>query len=475
MTLAVETKNLWFQYPGRQEPTLKDVSFRINSSEFVLVSGPTGSGKSTLLSCLNGLIPAESNGTLRGKVKILGRSTSAGPAALFPAVATVPQNPNPELTSGLVADEVAFALENLCLGPDEIRHRVEKALRAVGLHDKAEDSTETLSGGQRQRLAIAAAIAVKPKLLLLDEPISQLDSEGADQILDVLSSLISTGNITIVIVEHLWKPLLPLATKVLQMDCGELVYQGSPGDFKERMAGIETAELKTSAITPLPPDTEKGKVVLSMQDVGYKYPGTGAFSLRHVSLDFHRGERVALLGPNGSGKSTLLSLIAGILKPSSGAIRFELPCSKKRLIVSMLLQDPDLMLFRFSVKDELAFAPLNMGFKGLEALSLIKDAMSLTGLSELSEEAPFALSRGQRLRVALASLLTARPQILLLDEPTTGQDGKQVKSLISNLEGIADLLIFSTHNYRFARSLANRVIVMEKGEVKDQEWTPDLH
>ncbi len=465
MGRAVEIRNLWFQYPGRTEPTLKNIDLLVEEGEFVLITGPTGSGKSTLLSCINGLIPAESGGMLKGEVKVLGHPATKGPSQLFPEVATVLQNPASQLVSGEVGAEVAFALENLCLPPGEIRARVKEALEMVGLEGRAGSSTEALSGGQKQRLAIAAALALRPRILLMDEPLSQLDPEGVRQILEVMSRVIKAMGMTVIVVEHRWDNLLSMATRMVHVREGRILFQGRP---KEKgVHGEVERESSLWAGWDDNPDTEPppGRVLISIEGLGFSYPEAESPALDDINLTFFQGERVALAGPNGSGKSTLLSLLAGIQRPTRGRIRFHFGTRSCELPVSMLLQDPDLMLFQFSVEEELAFAPLNLRLSREKVQERIHGALSLLELKNHVQETPFSLSRGQRLRVALASILTGRPRVLLLDEPTTGQDRDQVRKFIKSLEGIADLLIFSTHDHGFAQELSSRIIFMEQGKV----------
>ena len=444
MRTVVEVKDLTYTYPGRREPSLFRVSFSLSAGEFVLVCGETGCGKSTLLSCLNGLIPHESGGRLEGEVRLFGRPGPLPPREAFPRVFTVFQNPASQLISDTVRAEVSFALENLGLPAEVIEERVNEALAFVGLADKADASLRALSGGQRQRVAIAAALAVRPDLLLLDEPLSQLDPQGVKEVLSVLRRLSATG-LTIVLVEHRLREALPLVERVIFLERGRVRYDGTPEGFPCKPF------LPTGP--PLPPPQDQ--VVLRVEDLSFSYPG-GEKLFSGVNLEFFRGERVALVGENGTGKSTFLALLAGLLRATGGRIRCFLPEEAGRLRTTLLLQDPDLMLFRPSVEEELSFAPRMLGLKETEVEERVEEAARRLALEARRQDPPFSLSRGERLRTALASLLAGRPQVLLLDEPTTAQDREHVRAILSALS--AELVIFSTHDHEMARLFAHRLV-----------------
>lgn len=443
----VQVHHLTYIYPGRQEPSLQEINFSVAEGEFVLICGETGCGKSTLLSCLNGLIPYESGGELTGEVYLFGKQGPLPPQKAFPQVATVFQNPTSQLISDTVAGEVAFALENLGLNPKEIKDRVEETLSFVDLLPRRDHSPAELSGGQRQRLAIAAAVAVRPRLLLLDEPLSQLDPRGIREVLEVLKKLVDQG-LTIILVEHRVSEVLPLVNRVIALEKGQIIYDGPPKDFCPPEEDYRSLSPKE------PPSSEP---VLEIQDLCFAYPEKRLF--QGLRFTFYRRERIALLGENGTGKSTFLSLLAGLLKPASGEIVYHLPEEPGRLKYSMLLQDPDLMLFRPSVYEELSFAPRMLGLSTKEKENRVQKVARILKLSSRLPEPPFSLSRGERLRTALASLLTGAPQVLLLDEPTTAQDQKNVRTVLSALA--ADLIIFSTHDQAAAKAFAHRIIYFE--------------
>lgn len=430
--MVVELRDVWFRYPGRSEFTIKGIDLSVERGEFILITGPTGSGKSTLISLINGLIPHHIKGFLKGSVRVLGRDTSSwNPRDMGRFVGTVFQNPEEQLVSYRVEEEVRFPLENFGFKEREIEKRVERALREAGLWDKRNHKVDSLSGGEKQRLALASVLSYTPELVLLDEPTSHLDKEGRKSLLDYLSRI--KGKVTLIVVEHRTRDLEELADRVLFMENGRFT-ESRPED-------------PVFSFTPKP----KGEELLSLKDIHFSYEG--GFSLGGISLSFSRGEVVALLGPNGSGKSTLLKLTAGLLKPRKGKV-----VRKGR--VSMLLQNPDLMLIWDTVRDELLFFPRNLGVEGM-----LDPVVKKLGLEEMLNDHPFSLSRGQRIKVALGSILTSGPRILLLDEPTTGQDRRSVASLMKLVVDFGDLVIYSTHHEDVAEAFSTRVVVMEKGRV----------
>ncbi len=442
---VVEVKKLTYFYPGRPSPALKDISFTLKKGEFVLVCGETGSGKSTLLACLNGLIPFEAGGTLTGEIYLLGRKGPLPPKEIFPQVTTVFQNPATQILSESVWGEVIFALENLGLSEKEIVSRASQALSFVGLLGLKDLSPRQLSGGQKQRLALAAALAVKPKILILDEPLSQLDPKASKEILSHLKTLASKG-LTIVLVEHRIKEVLPWVERILYLKKGFLIFDGSPKEFSPPSRSWPQRQKKAY---------KKREIVLKVEDLSFAYPGRNPL-FEGVSFSFFRGEWVALIGENGSGKSTFLALLAGLLKPTGGKISFLLSPEKGRLTRALLLQDPDLMLFSRSVWEELSFVPKMLKLPKAEKKRRLERILSSLSLLPYAKDPPFSLSRGERLRLALGSLLTGAPQVLLLDEPTTAQDEDNLQKILAHLQ--AELIVFSTHDEEIATALADRII-----------------
>ncbi|WP_297057282.1 ABC transporter ATP-binding protein [Thermosulfurimonas sp.] len=445
-------RDLTYRYPGGKDPALCGVSLTVQEGEMVLLAGETGCGKSTLLSVLCGLIPGAAGGEFSGEVEVLGQRWPVSPGALFPRVAVVFQNPMEMLLAETVAGEVAFGPENLGLSPAEIHSRVEKALSEVGLSGFESRRLEELSGGERQRVALAAALAVNPRLLLLDEPLAQLDPEASRRVMHILRKLTRKG-MTVILAEHRLDLALPWVDRVCFLEEGRVIFEGPARDFRPPERHL-----------PRPGISSPGEVLIEVQGLSFSRPG-GREVFKNLHLRFRQGERVALCGPNGSGKTTFLHLLAGLLRPSRGRIEIRARKGKDALLLGLLLQDPDLMLVRESVEAELAFAPENLGLSPEEIKRRVLSVAERLGLLSFLSRVPFSLSRGQRLRVALGALLTGAPRILLLDEPTTAQDARHMARLISSLS--ADLLLFSTHDEEVARALATRVLYFRNGTVEE--------
>jgi len=439
----IRVRNLSYRYPEGRRKALSEISFEVNPGELVLLCGETGSGKSTLLSVLCGLIPAQAGGEFSGEVEVLGRKAPFSPTEIFPEVAVVLQNPSEGLVTDTVFSEVAFGLENLAYPEKEIILRVKEALSAVGLSGFENRKLSELSGGERQRVTLAAALALKPSLFLLDEPLAQLDPKTARKIMTLLRETSRCG-VTVMLAEHRLNLALTEVDRVIYLREGKIVYDGPPKTFrppKRRFPRLHPPRLR--------------EVWVEIRDLSYAYPGRPpVFS--GVNTVFRAGERVALLGENGSGKSTFLYLLAGLLRPSLGEIRWYLPPSPRNLPVGLLLQDPDLMLLHERVASELEFTPQNLGIPKTHREIWIREVARRLDLEPHLGRNPLGLSRGERLRVALGAVLTGRPRVLLLDEPTTAQDPYHLAGLLSSLS--ADLLIFSTHEEEVAQTIATRIL-----------------
>lgn len=504
MQALVNIEDVSFTYRQRTRPTISGVNLQVAAADFLLLTGTTGCGKSTLLKTLNGLLPHESGGLLTGRVVVDGMDTRhCGIAELSRHVGMVFQSPDDQIFSTTVFDETAFVLENNGLSGAELTARVDEALAVVGLSDKRNASVHTLSGGQKQRLAVAAVLAARPKVLALDEPISQLDPQGAAELLAVLRQVNAARGITVIIVEHRLHEVMPLCRRVAVMDAGRIVWQGSreeafgrPELFAARglrlpqpvticsRLGIRSAsaEVETAVAAirarytvapceqqPSSPAADCGeKAALLVDGVSFCYQEKGELILKDIRLTLARGQFVALMGSNGAGKSTLLHLIGGLLRPAAGRVLLEgdiVGGITPR--IGMVLQNPDFMLFNSTVRREISFAASTAAGKPVWTDSCQSVAARL-GLQPLADEFPLALSRGQRLRVAIAAVLANKPAVLLLDEPTTGQDIGHIEDiavLLRDFTAAGGTIIFCTHDGEVAARYADRVIVMQQGRI----------
>lgn len=485
----IEIKNLSFTYQARDKPTLRNLNLHVEAGEFILVAGPTGCGKTTLLRTLNGLIPHETAGIMKGSVSVAGENTEKSPMReLTRNVGLVFQNPDDQIFSTRVEDEVAFGPENLCFQRKEIEKSIDYALSAVGLNGFRNRATASLSGGEKQRLAIASALAMRPRVLALDEPFSQMDTSGTREALEVIRRLNRKG-MTIILVEHRIPAVFRHVSRIVIMEEGRIAldedkrkaaaYRGIfkrlglwlPGD-KDLANDSDRQQIRKFKKSG--PAAHQKEIVLEARDICFRYQKNNGFDLRGVSLVVRRGEMVALIGDNGTGKSTLLLHFAAILKPETGMVKIlgidSRDTSSFRVAgkVGVVFQNPNLMLFYNTVKKEVEFGPRALKFPLHKLSGILSDTLAALTISNLKEDAPFSLSNGQRLRVATASAASMDPEIFLLDEPTQGQDRVNVEGLMDYLKVKSKkgtTVFFITHNLDVALRHADRILFMNGGRI----------
>jgi energy-coupling factor transport system ATP-binding protein len=438
----VEVSGLEFIYPGGAQPALEGVSLRLEPGEVVALLGPSGSGKSTLLRALAGLVPHFHGGRFAGSVLVAGMDTRRSrPAVLAGTTAAVFQDPEDQVVMALVRNEVAFGLENLGVPSAEIWPRTDEALEAVGALHLAERRTSELSGGELQRVCLASALALRPRLLLLDEPTSQLDPEAAERFLALVDEL----GATTVLSEQRTGRALGLADRVLFMEGGRILADAVRDD------GL--AWLADHRAHYLPPDAEPsntasgGDAVCRLDGVRFAYRG-GADVLGGASLEVGRGEVVALEGPNGSGKTTLAKIAAGLLEPAAGTTWLDGRAG-------YLSQDPGRYLVRDRVLDEVA-----LGVGGDQGRALA--ALERVGLAWAAERHPRDLSSGERERLGLAAVAVTEPDLLVLDEPTRGIDPDrkaEIADWLSEYAAAGRGVLVATHDRTFP---VDRRVSLEK-------------
>jgi energy-coupling factor transport system ATP-binding protein len=500
---SIRVEHLSYSYPGEDGLALDDVTLAIPEGQFVLVAGPSGGGKSTLLRCLNGLVPHFSGGVVRGTVEVAGHDPiAAGPQTMSRVVGFVFQDPEAQFVLDRVEDEVAFALENAALPRPEMRLRVDEVLQLLGLSALSHRPLTELSGGEKQRVAIAAALAQRQQVLVLDEPTSQLDPQSAEEVLQALVRLNQDLGLTIIIAEHRLERVLPYADQLVYLEPGQPVLGGSPRDVLPRISLVPPLVEVGKALgwSPLPLTIKEGRSfalrttieaapretpvrgqgdLLQVQGVSFAYNGEPV--LRDVDLRLGAGELVALMGRNGSGKTTLLRCVVGLLQPQRGDVRLDGRSLRGRGAASIcreigyLPQTPDDLLFADSVAEELAVTLRNHGLLQRPPLDPA-EVIATLGLQDVQSRYPRDLSVGQRQRVALAAITVTRPRVLMLDEPTRGLD-YQAKGVLADLlrrwqaEGMAILLV--THDVELVAQVAERVVLLSDGRVIADD-TPQL-
>ena len=485
--VSIEIENLGFTYPSRQVPTLHGITTRVSPGAFVLLTGPTGCGKSTLLRTMNGLIPHASAGTLTGTVHLNQKNVATQPiVATCQQVALLFQNPDDQLFCTLVEDEIAFGLENLGFPYEKVKERIAFALKQVGLLGFQNREISSLSGGQKQRVALAAVCAMQPQVLLLDEPTSHLDPQGTRDILNIVAKLNKEIGITVILATHRTREVAPLCDHVWLMDEGQLCLDLPKAAAFEnttpyRRSGVQipfgeavpsATRLSTRATSVVAPPQSFS---LSITELNFRYPNTDKDAVRGISCEVQRGEVVAIMGANGSGKTTLIQLIAGLLRPSTGVLtiagktRGRVKLHQLAGKVGIVFQNPDLLLQAKTIRDEVAFGPKNLRFTRKTLENRVNKTLRHFDLTDLGSEAPYALSRGQRQRTAVAATFSLNPDLFLLDEPTTGQDAQHLYQLMDELcdeiRREHKTLIFATHDTDLTLKYADRVLLLRDGQV----------
>ncbi|HEV3408556.1 MAG TPA: ABC transporter ATP-binding protein [Gaiellaceae bacterium] len=417
MALA-EIRGLSYSYPQVAVPALREVSLAIEAGERVALLGASGSGKSTLLRALAALVPHFHGGRLEGRVEVAGLDTRrARPAELAGTVATVFQDPEDQVVMARVANEVAFGLENLGVAPAAMPARIATALGAVGAGHLVERPTAELSAGELQRVCLAAALALEPRLLLLDEPTSELDPGGAGDLLDALERL----EAAVVLSEQRTARALAFADRVLFLEGGRLLLDAGLAEALTWLEEHRPAYVPADDVGDLPGTPGDG-VVVSVSDVAFSY-APGVPVLAGASLEVRRGEVVALVGENGSGKTTLAKIAAGLLQPHSGSVR-------RVGRAGYVSQDPGRYVVRERVDDEVALAVNGDRERAVAALEGF-------GLGWAAARHPRDLSSGERERLALAAVAVSEPDLLVLDEPTRGIDPERKAALADWIEAYA--------------------------------------
>ena len=513
----------------RDGPVLRGVDLDVPAGEVVVVMGASGGGKSTLLRTLNALIPGFVRGSFDGDVEVLGRdATATGTSDLAEQVGTVMQDYEAQLFSTSVESEVAFGPENLAVPPEEIGRRIDRALELAGLEDLGRRREPAgLSGGQKQRLVFASVLAMQPELLVLDEPTSDLDPKGARDVVEIVRSLADgdEGPETIVLVTHEIEQALLADSAVLLKD-GRLFRQGPTGEVFTDVDALRESRVELppvvdafdrlgwpeadlpvtveeaadrvaeadrhwtppepSASAPAGSGGDPGEVRFEATDVRYSYEtDRGSITaVDGVDLEIRDGEVVAIVGHNGSGKTTLAKQLNGLLEPDAGRVEWrgrdvrEYDAAEVGREVGYVFQNPDHQIFESSVRDEVAFGPKNFGIEGDELDARVEDAIETVDLGPLADSDPFALSKGQRQRVALASILATRPGAIVFDEPTTGLDADQQASfmdLVARLnreEGLTVVMV--THDMGSVARYAPRTVVMADGRKVADRRTREL-
>lgn len=481
----IEIRDLTFTYENRLDVALDRINLTLDRNEFVLLAGPSGSGKSTLLKCINGLIPHRYIGEYSGEVKVRGNSVpSARFLDLSLTVGTVLQEPDKQLVSSVVEDDVAFGPGNLGLPRAEIQDRVKHSLDAMEILHLADRQVYALSGGEKQRLAIADVLAMLPDILLFDEPLANLDSNGVRDMQELFRQLHNT-NKTIIAAEHRTEEVLRAnPSRVIVIDRGRIVADSSDPsvliDFADVLkipADYVVRHRKAAKLAPMvtgsPAAQRLGDEIIRVEDLTFEYFG-GIRALDRVSFSIREGERIALLGNNGAGKSTLALSLIGINRPTSGRVLVtgrdtrKLSTAEIARTISLVFQNPFSMLFAKTVRDELSFGPKNIGLDPMEMATILPETASRCLIEPLLDRSPFASSYGEKKRICVGSVLTMEPKCVILDEPTAGQDYRSYSTFMNFIDSLRDRVrssIVITHDPDLAVEYTDRAIVLNNGRI----------
>lgn len=501
---------------------MRGINLQINPGEFVCIAGPSGCGKSTLLYTLNGIIPHAFRGEMKGKVVVEGLDTREHDIhELSEMVSIVQQDPESQFRTFTVKDEIAFALENLLTPRNEIIERINWSIQMVDADHLIDREMMKLSGGEKQRVAVAAALSMNPKILVLDEPTSNIDPKGAVELAQNLRDIRTKIGLTIIIVEHRLDLFLWMADRFIIMNEGELLYDGPPrsvlkegrdllpkigvrapqifelfdqlyncGIMKrdcnsnyplsieevEKQIEFFRQQLRLDFCTCAPnidATASEGKTVIQVDDLRFEYPG-GPRALDGINLKVEKGEFIGIIGNNGAGKTTFLLHLMGILKPTNGRVIVldmdtrSTPVSTIARRVGMIFQYPSQQLFEDSVIDEILFAPKNFRMSEGEISEKLKEVLKTFDLEGLEDRYPQSLSIGQMRRLNLASILIYDPDIILLDEPFFGQDHghvKKIMDLLTKLNGNGKTIIIASHRIIELAEHVKRLILFKNGKI----------
>jgi energy-coupling factor transport system ATP-binding protein len=511
---AVWVEDVSFTYQGGEKAALRELRFSQARGQMIGIMGASNAGKSTLAKCLNRIVPEFESGELRGAIRILGRPIDGLRVAdVASSVGMVFQDFESQLFSTNVTHEVAFALEQARMSRDEMTPRIASAIAAVGLAGFEHRDPTSLSGGQKQRLAIASVLALRPSLIVFDEPTTDLDPEGRAEVFDLIHNLRAQG-LSLIVIEHEAEELRGCDRMLLMRD-GSVLAEGTPAELMTRLDTLEhcgvrppginevlaklgigghaqsvddaeaairrafpkVRDARERAAPPAPslhsPHLQSGVPLVEVENVSFAYP-EGPSVLDSIDLSIYAGEFLAIIGQNGSGKTTLAKHIVGLLTPGRGRVllggrdRATLRASETAREAAYVFQNPDHQLFAPTVGEEVAFGPRNFGLAPDEVESRCAEVLQAVGMEHLVDSDPFLLSKGERQRVAVASVLALRPRLLILDEPTTGLDYREQRrmmALVSDLNRSGIAIVMITHTPWLVAEYARRAVLMRAGRV----------
>ena len=508
---VIEFNDFSFQYRAQAKPTLKNINLRIYEGEKVLIVGPSGCGKSTISNCINGLVPFKYEGKIDGSLKINNKeSKDLSIFELSNMVGTVLQDPDGQFIGLTVGEDIAFKLENDCINQNEMKEAVKKAAKLVSIDNHLNSSPQKLSGGQKQRVSLAGVMVGAPDILLFDEPLASLDPSTGKKTIELIDEIKKATNKTIIIIEHRLEDVLYCdVDRIVVVNDGMIIADEKPSELlcKETLKEIGIREplylsalkyagchinsdmhvenintinveecvnkLNTWAENIKEDESLPGEeTILELKDIDFKY-NDGKQILKNISFKIHKGEMISIVGRNGAGKSTISKLICGFYNPNKGDILYNGRSILKDSIkersekIGMVMQNPNQMISKTMTFDEVALGLKVRGINEEKIKEKVYDTLKICGLYEFRNWPISALSYGQKKRVTIASMLVLNPEVLILDEPTAGQDFKHYTEIMEflcdlNKQGITIIMI--THDMHLMLEYTNRAIVLCEGE-----------
>ena len=522
MEPIISFKDFSFQYTAQKRPTLNNINLDIYPGEKVLICGPSGSGKSTLGNCLNGLIPYSYQGEINGSLTVDGVDTTKSSIFdLSSHIGTVLQDPDGQFVGLTVAEDISFALENNCVEQNKMKEIVDEIAKTVNIKERLRNAPQELSGGQKQRVSLAGVMVDEVKVLLFDEPLANLDPKTGKSTIELIDKIQKETNTTVIIIEHrledvLWKHV----DRIIMVDNGTIVCDLKPNDLLSenilaehgireplyltacKYAGVSiTSDKCPEHINDLVLDNKDIKIIkkwfettnrnkkvnnnkeiLRLEDVHFTY-NVGDEILHGISFSIKQGEMIAIVGENGAGKSTTAKLICGFENCNSGKIYFDgnditnEPIRQRAKNIGYVMQNPNQMISQTMIFDEVALGIKNLGLSEDEIKNKVYEALKVCGLYEFRNWPISALSFGQKKRVTIASVLVMGPQIIILDEPTAGQDFKhytEIMEFLKQLNNNGITIIMITHDMHLMLEYTRRALVFTDGKLIADETCSEV-
>lgn len=518
---VIEFKDFSFKYKAQSEPTLKNINLKIYEGEKILIVGPSGSGKSTLSNAINGLVPFKYDGEITGSLKINDKETkNLSIAEISDMVGTVLQDPDGQFIGLTVGEDIAFKLENECVELGVMKEKVINAAKMVNIDEYLSYSPHRLSGGQKQRVSLGGVIAAESNILLFDEPLASLDPATGSKTIELIERIKNESQKTVIIIEHRLEEVLHCnVDRIIVVNNGEIVSDSSPckllssdmlkkNGIREplyltalKYAGCTIDEtLNPESIEKLnyekcsenikkwydnineSEDNIKADSILELKNVSFKYDSSREI-LKNISFKIYKGEMVSIIGRNGAGKSTISKLICGFYQPSEGSILFEGKDMRYSTIkersekIGMIMQNPNQMICKTMIFDEVAFGLRIRNYSKEEINKIVLDTLKICGLYEFRNWPISALSFGQKKRVTIASILAINPEVIILDEPTAGQDFKHYNEIMEFLKELNErgvTVIMITHDMHLMLEYTDRAIVLSNGKMLKDDTTADI-